>query len=201
MLSRLSDAISKLTLALAFASTFVVVGCSVHVNKNDENGQDKKVDIETPLGGIHVSNDANVHDTGLPVYPGARPKKKDSSGDEKSANVNISGPGFALKVVALEYESDDAPDKLISYYKEQLKKFGQVLECRTDKHGGEVSDVGDNKGKEDDPVTCESGNHGSNIELKVGKRNDQHIVAVEPDGKGSKLALVYVRTHGKKDTI
>lgn len=191
----------RLALALAIASILLATACSVNVKKNDETGQDKKVDIETPLGGIHVSSDADARDTGLPVYPGARLKKKDSAGDEKSANVNISGPGFALKVVALEYQSDDAPDKLVAYYKEQLKRFGNVLECRTDKHGGEVSDIGDRKGKGDDPVTCDSGHKGSNIELKVGQRNDQHIVSVEPEGNGSKLALVYVRARGKKDTI
>jgi hypothetical protein len=40
------------------------------------------------------------------------------------------------------------------------------------------------------------------VELKVGTEDNQHIVAVKPDGKGSRFALVYVRTHaGKDDTI
>ena len=47
----------------------------------------------------------------LPVYPGARLKQDDSDGNDKSANVNISSFGFGLKVVALEYQSDDSPDK------------------------------------------------------------------------------------------
>ena len=34
-------------------------------------------------------------------------------------------------MVALEYESDDAPAKLVAYYKDQLKKYGKVLECHT----------------------------------------------------------------------
>jgi hypothetical protein len=195
------NSVPRFALIFAVASLFLVAACSVNVKKNDETGHDKKVDIETPLGGIHVSEGADVRDTGLPVYPGARPKQKDSSGDEKSANVNISGPGFALKVVALEYESDDAPDKLVSFYKDQLKKFGNVFECRTDKHGGEIGDIGSKDGKGNDPVACDSGNHGSTVELKVGQRNDQHIVAIEPAGKGTKLALVYVRTRGKQDTI
>ena len=50
------------------------------------------------------------------------------SGNDKSANVNISSFGFQLKVVALEYESDDTPDKLIAYYRDQLKKYGNVPE-------------------------------------------------------------------------
>jgi len=198
-----SSVFSRFALAIAITSiTLASAGCSVNVKKNGETGQDNKVDIDTPIGGIHVSEGADVKDTGLPVYPGARPKKKASgSDDEKSANVNISGPGFALKVVALEYESDDGPDKLVTYYKDQLKKFGSVLECRTDKHAGAVADVDDDKNKGDEPVSCDSGNRGMNVELKVGQRNDQHIVAIEPNGKGSRLALVYVRTKSKKDAI
>ena len=42
-------------------------------------------------------------DVGIAVYPGARLKQKDSDGNDKSANVNISSFGFGLKVVALEY--------------------------------------------------------------------------------------------------
>jgi len=49
-------------------------------------------------------------------------------------------------------------------------------------------------------LTCE-GSHGSNVELKVGKKDDQHIVAVEPEGNGASFSLVYVRTHGKDADI
>ena len=100
--------------------------------KKEQNGEDKQVDITTPVGGIHVSKGASAADVGLAVYPGARLKQKDSSGDDKSANVNISGFGYGLKVVALEYESDDSPAKLVAFYRDQLKKYGNsVLECHT----------------------------------------------------------------------
>ena len=56
-------------------------------------------------------------------------------------------------------------------------------------------------GKNDsDELTCE-GSGGNDIELNVGKKYDQHIVAVEPEGKGSSFSLVYVRTHGKDADI
>jgi hypothetical protein len=35
----------------------------------------------------------------------------------------------------------------------------------------------------------------------VGKQNDQHIVSVKTEGKGSTFSLVYVRTHGKDADI
>src|SRR5438067_11483741 len=113
----------RLSLFAAMVVVVIATACSVSVKK-DDNGQDKNVDISTPFGGIHVNENADVRDTGLPVYPGARPKEKSDSGDEKSANVDISTSAFGLKVVAVEYQSDDAPDKLVSYYQYELKKFG-----------------------------------------------------------------------------
>jgi hypothetical protein len=49
-------------------------------------------------------------------------------------------------------------------------------------------------------LTCE-GSGGNDIELKAGKKDDQHIVAVEREGKGSSFSLVYVRAHGKDADI
>jgi hypothetical protein len=171
--------------------------CSVNVKK-EKNGDDKQVDIQTPVGGIHVSKDADAADTGLLVYPGARPKQKDSDGDDKSANVNLSGFGFGLRVVALEYESDDPPDKLVSFYKGQLKKYGDVLVCRTSHF--EINTDMKNSDHSSNALACESSS-GPNVELKAGTKENQHIVAVEPEGKGSSFSLVYVHTHGKQADI
>jgi hypothetical protein len=185
---------------IIFAAFALVTGCSVNVKK-ESNGQDKQVDINTLVGGIHVSKQADVADTGLTVYPGARVKEKDSDGSDKSANVNISGVGFGIKVVALEYESDDAPAKVLAFYKDQLRKYGSVLECHTSGHFNVDTNMGSHGSKNDsNELTCD-GTHGDNIELKVGKKDDQHIVAVEHSGKGSSFSLVYVRTHGKDADI
>jgi hypothetical protein len=171
--------------------------CSINVKKQ-KDGQDKQVDINTPMGGIHVSNDVNPTDVGIAIYPGARLKQKDLNGDNKSANVNISGFGYGLKVVALEYESDASPAKIVDYYKDQLKKYGDVLVCHTT-HLDVNADMKElNKGS--DHLSCE-GTAGVNVELKVGSKENQHIVAVEPEGNGSSFSLVYVRTHGKDAEI
>jgi hypothetical protein len=191
-----------LILAVAFGSLLVLPGCNVKVNKDSE-GQDKKVDIETPLGGLHVSKAADVRDTGLPVYPGARRKEKGEDGEESSANVNISSSLFGLKVVAVEYLSDAPPEKLIAYYTDQLKKYGSVLECHTNKsHAGATMDAGDDA-SESKPLKCEGDNQGNVVELKVGTRRSQHIVSIHPadSGKGSDFGLVYLQVRGGKDTI
>lgn len=183
-------------LGLTILSVLLLPACSLNVKK-EKNGEEKQVDISTPVGGIHVSKNADAQDVGIAVYPGARLKQQDSDGGDKSANVNISGFGFGLKVVALEYESNDAPEKLVAYYKDQLKKYGSVLECHTSHFN---LNMGHGSDHHSDELTCE-GDRGNNVELKVGTKENQHIVAVEPDGKGSSFSLVYVRTHGKDADI
>jgi len=179
-------------LAIATAVT-IATACSINVKK-DGSGEDKNVDINTPLGGIHVNTNADPRDTGLSVYAGSHLKKKDDSSDEKSANVNISSSWGGVKVVALEYESDDPPNKIVAYYKNELKKYGNVLECRTsgEYHGPE---------RDSDELKCEGDNKGERVELKVGSKNNQHVVSIKPQGKGSDFGLVYVRTSGKDSTI
>jgi len=183
----------------AMFAALLVPACSVNVKK-EANGQDKQVDIKTLAGGIHVSNDADSSDTGLAVYPGARLKPKESSGENKSANVNISGFGYSLKVVALEYESDDAPAKILSFYRDKLKKYGSVLECHASRGNWNINMGSHGSRNGSNELTCE-GSGGNDIELKVGKQDDQHIVAVEPKGQGSSFSLVYVRAHGKDADI
>jgi hypothetical protein len=183
----------------SFAALLLLAGCSVNVKK-EANGEDKQVDVKSLLGDVHVSQQANVADVGLVVYPGARLKEKDSDGTDKSANVNVSGFGFGIKVIALEYESDDNPAKVLSFYRDQLKKYGMVLECHTSKGNWNVNMGSHGSKKGSNELTCE-GSGGNDIELKVGKQDDQHIVAVEPEGRGSSFSLVYVRTHGKDTDI
>ncbi|MBV9573875.1 MAG: hypothetical protein JOY93_07445 [Acidobacteriales bacterium] len=181
------------------ATLLLIPACSVNVNKSN-SGEDKNVDIKTPMGAIHVNNDADVRDTGLPVYPGARPKEKEKNDEEKSANVNISAFGFGLHVVALEYESDDLMEKVVSFYQDKLKKYGNVLECHNDRrHSVSANRSRDSNGS--DELKCEGDDHGKNVELKAGSQQNQHVVSIEPASKGCTFSLVYVRTHGKDDTI
>ncbi len=185
------------------AALAVWPACSVSVKNHGDDGN-SKVDINTPVGGIHVDQNVDARDTGLTVYPGARPKAKSNDGDKKSANVNLSAFGFGLKVVALEYESDDPPAKIIAYYQDQLKKYGNVLQCHGDsfKVNDDVPVVGGKRayvvgGK----LKCDSDDGGNKVELKAGTDDNQHIVAIEPEGKGSDFAIVWLRFRGKEGEI
>ena len=193
----------RLSIAAVVAALALLAACSVNVKDHDDGGT-SKVDISTPVGGIHVDEKANAHDTGLPVYPGARPKPKSDDGDKKNANVDLSAFGYGLKVVAIEFLSDDPPPKIIAYYHDQLKKYGNVIECHS---GGFKMDdnVPAGEGKKGyvagGKLKCDSDDGGKKVELKAGTEDNQHIVAVEPEGNGSDFAIVWLRFRGKEGEI
>ena len=192
-------------LNLVLIAVLVLAGCSVHTEKSADNKKPERVDVKTPFGSIQVKAQPDPKETGLSVYPGARPHK-DNSDDYDSANVNISNSMFGVKVVAASFESDDSPAKVLDFYRKQMKSYGPVLECKSGGHGHGHFGRHDN-GKADEPVTCENGPADPNriaedgVELKVGTHNRQRIVGIEPQGKGTKFALVYVQLRGKEGEV
>ena len=192
---------ARFSLAALFVTLFVLPGCSVNVKDKGKDGE-ARVDIKSPMGDLHVDEKPDIRDAGLTVYPGAKPAPKDSGEDKKSANVNLSFPGFALKVIAAEFVSDAAPAKVIAYYNKELQRYGKPIECHGRWNGG---DVGIGTDKDDGltkPVSCRDHGNGESVEIKVGTEGNQHLVNIKPDGKGARFALVYVRAHtGKDDTI
>lgn len=193
------NAIAKLALGALFVFSCVLPACTVHTSDQGKDGE-KQVDIKSPMGDLHVSEQVDIRDSGLTIYPGAKPAPKDDGDDKKSANVNLSVPGFSLKVVAAEFTSDDAPDKIIAYYNKELPKYGKPIQCHGDWNGAHANY--DNKDEMSKPVSCGNDNTGDAVELKVGTEGNEHIVSVKHSGAGSRFALVYVRIHtGKDDTI
>jgi hypothetical protein len=191
---------AQLLLGSLFVAFCVLPACSIDAKNKDKNGA-AHVDIKSPVGDLHVSEDADIRDAGLTIYPGAKPAPKEDSDDKKSANVNLSLPGFSLKVVAAEFLSDENPDKIIAYYDKELHKYGKPIQCHGEWSGGHVqSSPGKEEGSQ--PVSCKNSGSGNSVELKVGTEGNQHLVAVKPNSSGTRFALVYVRMHtGKDETI
>jgi hypothetical protein len=185
-------------LASVIAVSFLLA-LSAAAQQKDSDGSDK-LDIRSSVGDLHVGKDADAQKTGLPLYPGARPRQEK---DNDPLNFGILTESFGLKVVIAKYESGDAPEKLVAYYRDKLiKKYGKVLECRTSEHDGDAhADVDDDKHSKE--LKCEGANSGPVTELKVGTEDNQHVVAIEPkDGhSGSEFALVYVYARGKQGDI
>ena len=196
---------SRTSFALTIAVAALALTACVNVSKNS-NGDN--VDVKTPFGSVSVrTNQVKPEETGLNVYPGSKlvPKR---GHDSDQANVNISSPWGQLKVIALNYHSEDAPEKVLAWYRSDLQqKYGKFLECK----GGDLSLHGRNN-SDGNQLTC--GSERSNgkdftyrssdpntMELKTGTDDKQHIVAVKPEDGGSNIALVYVQKHGEKDSI
>jgi hypothetical protein len=187
-----------LTLAFALSATMTLPVLA-------QDSKDKNLDIQSSLGDLHVGSDADAKKTGIPLYPGARLKTGKQDGDSDQANLSLFTEAFGFKLVVSSYESDDAPAKIVDFYRDKLKKYGKVLECHTQKHGGNVEvhdDDKDKDSKESKELKCDE-NSGPVTELKVGTEDHQHVVAVEPrdSGKGSTFALVYLHTQGKRGDI
>jgi hypothetical protein len=208
----MTGSMQRLLTAAAVSAMLITLGaCNMHVEKDDKGGE-KRVDITTPVGNLKVRNDnVTAKDSGLPVYPGALVKPKSEHEDSK-ANVNIDTPFFGLKVVALTFTSQDDSSKVLGWYRDQMKSFGNYVECkgpsiRKEKHG---------KDDLNKPVDCDSevefhgedthvpvvSSDSKSVELKAGTNGNQHIVAVKPVDKGTEFSLVYVRVRGgKEDSI
>lgn len=178
----------SLVLLSGLALVAWTAGCRVHVDK-DENGHEKKVQVDTPFGGVHVNTDqTTAADLGLPVYPGAHVAKDDDN--QKSADVHMGFGEWQLRVQVVSYTSSDPQDKIETFYKQALGRYGAVITCRNNAPVGTPTATPEG-------LTC-SDDHkhtnvdiGNNVQLKAGSKHHQHIVGFEDskDGK-TKFALV-----------
>jgi hypothetical protein len=178
-------------------SAAMLAGCHVETNKN---GDGKDVKISTPFGGMQVkTNDADVLDSiGLPAYPGAQVVKQDK--DNGSADVNMNFGSFHLRVKAASFRTDDSPDKVEAFYRNGMKRYGDVIACRDDQVVGTPA-------RTFEGLTCENQKQGHimvqdnpskhKLELKAGSQQHQHIVEINADGGGTKFGLVALDLPGK----
>jgi hypothetical protein len=191
-------------LAVGFGMAAGSLLSAAHAQSQDSN-QDKHVDIQSSAGDLHLGNDADAKRVGLPLYPGARLRHDEEN--NSAANLSLFTEAFGVKLVLAKYDSEDAPGKVIDFYREKLKKYGKVIECHTREHSGahaDFNDDDDSQAEHANAVKCEEGdNTGPVTELKVGTEHHQHVVAIEPrsSGGGSTFALVYVHTRGKQGDL
>lgn len=177
---------------LVLVAALGVCGCRV---ENEKHGGGDDVKVATPFGGLQVKTNEAVgaDEVGIPVYPGATPIKKNADGkNDSAADVNMSFGAFKMRVKALSFHSDDDPEKIAAFYRNALKKYGDVLQCEHDRPVGSPTQTSagltcDNKKSNHITVT---GSGSGNMELKTGSQQHQHIVGLDKDGKGTKIGLV-----------
>jgi hypothetical protein len=185
------------TFAFVFALTIATFSFAAQPQKSES--PDKSFDVRSSAGDLHLGSDADARKAGLSLYPGARAHHDKENSD--AVNIGVLTEAFGMKLVVARYDSDDAPDKIIDYYRQQLKKYGKVLECHTSEHGGGAHVDDDDKHSKE--LKCEGDNTGPVTELKVGTEDNQHVVAVEPNNghSGATFDLIYVHTRGKQGDI
>jgi hypothetical protein len=161
----------------------------------------KPLDVRSSVGDLHVGKDADAKTAGLPLYPGARPKREQN---DDPLNFGIAMESFGLKIVVAKYESDDDPSKIIGFYRDKLKKYGKVLECHARDDNAQTDLNSDDKDDHSKELKCEGDNSGPVVELKAGTSDNQHVVAIEPrdDAKASTtFVIVYLHSRGKSEEI
>ena len=182
-------------LGIGLAVSLGVAGCRVHVDK-DSNGKEKKVQVDTPFGGVHVNTDQiTASDLGLPVYPGAQSVTDDDK--HKSADVHMGFGQWQLRVKAVSYGTPDSREQVAAFYKKALGRYGDVITCNGNSPVGtptvtrEGLTCEDNGNNSKSKVQFDENDFRHDFQLKAGSKRHQHIVGFEDSKNGkTRFALV-----------
>lgn len=166
---------------LCLALSLVTAGCSINVDK-DANGKEKKVKIDTPLGNIHVNADKPSASLGIALYPGAI-ADPDHDGD-KDADVQLGFGEWKMRVQVAHFNTSDNRDKVLTYYRKSLSRYGDVIECKDNEPIGSPAKTAEgltcSENDQDNHIKVDHGDdHG--LTLRAGSKRHQHIVAFDKD--------------------
>ena len=188
----------------------LLAGCHVTTNKNGKNDD---VDLKSPFGSMHIKTDDNVDMAaiGLSVYPGSTVWKDDvdeaKNHDNHSADINMSFGDFHLGVKATAFRSTDSTDKILAFYRKDMARYGDVIECQG------MTAIGTPK-RTSQGLTCNNDEHdhgrieigeGGKLELRAGSEQHMHLVEVVPKDGAEKIGLValdlptHLEKHDSKD--
>jgi hypothetical protein len=164
--------------------------------------QDQKESQQSDTGkngiGFNLGQNATAKDVGLPLYPGSR-RHKDNDEDNSTLNMGLWGGNSGFKLFVMKMETTDAPEKVATFYRKALAKYGTVLDC-SNAQPSDATTADDNKKKSSKVLTCEDEKPKPNeISLKSGTKSKEHAVGIQPQGTGTLYQLVYVETRGTSD--
>jgi hypothetical protein len=180
-----------------FAAVVLFAGCAMSF------GQDSGVDLS-----LHAKSQATAAEIGLPMYPGATlykpPDDKGKKDNDSSLDMGFAFGDFHFSVIVVGYETPDAPEKVLAFYRKPLSRYGEVLECD---HGNAVGKLTmTNTG-----LTCSdkrnghvevngSGDSSDDRELRAGSPHKYRIVGIDDsrDGK-THFGLVYLELPKEKN--
>ncbi len=100
--------------------------------------------------------------------------------------------GFKLGVHALELQTGDAQGKVLAFYRKDMSRYGAVITCR----GAETVETPARTAEE---LACDTDNHGdtdSELQLRAGSPQHQHVVSVHAQDGGTRIGLVALELPG-----
>lgn len=151
---------------------------------------------------LHANSKATAADVGLPGYPGAKlDKDKDN---DVSVDMGYTFGDSQFRLIAANYVTSDPPDQVLSFYRNPLSHYGEVLECNDGKPVGKATRTNtgltcadDQKG--DIQVNGYSGSKGR--ELRAGTPQQYRIVGIDKaEAKSTRFGLVYVQLPKDSDS-
>jgi hypothetical protein len=191
-----------LGVSVCLAAAIALAGCRVNVDK-DQNGQEKRVQVDTPFGGVHINTDqTTASDLGLPSYPGATAFVNNEM--HKSADVHMGFGDWQLRVRAVSYATPDDNDKVAAFYKKALGRYGDVITCKNQQPIGtptvtsEGLTCADDNSKNSHVHINSDGKNGINydihegLQLKAGSKRHQHIVGIQDQKEDGKTVFALV---------
>ena len=148
-------------------------------------------------GGLDLHADSDAADVGLPAYPGAI-KKSDRNGDPTGFSFGVWGESFGIKLAVVTYRSVDSVDKVASFYRDAMGRYGSVLDCSDVRNKPKTPHAShDDKADKDKPVTCDDDDFVAGGRLyKVGTNRAQRVFKATPWHDGVTFELVRVEQHG-----
>lgn len=176
--------------ALLLAAMVFACGTSFAQDQSDEKrSTDKKFSA-----GLTFSETATPEDAGLPLYPGAIPHRNRKH-DGDGVNLGFWGGAFGLKVIVVELETSDSPDKVAAFYQEALSRYGDVLDCSKRTASAEEKPA---RGKSRHLTCGRDRSEKKGLLYKVGTREKHRMAAIQAQsrGQGSVFQLIYIEMRG-----
>lgn len=148
------------------------------------------------LPAVSLANGRDVMESlGVPLFPGATHRPERSGHNNGKATVSLEDV-IAGGVSADVFVSSQPPDKVLSFYRNELKQLGSLTECK-DGRNAKVH-VRVDPDAVADPSGCQPFNFGSGeAEIKAVRSGEQFIISVGAITGGSEFAIVHVQSARK----
>jgi hypothetical protein len=139
---------------------------------------------------LHANSNASAVKIGLPAYPGAAFYK--GADNDSAADLGLTFNDFHFSMMVANYVTSDSPEKVLSFYRKPLSRYGEVLECNQGTPVGALKVTRSG-------LTCgqTQGNGNANSsnghELRAGSPKQFRIVGIDDSHPGdTRFGLVYL---------